>query len=161
MATVEREYDFDQSTYTLGGDGHDPSGEGENDDGSGSRGCVGQIILALIVYGLAILLAIFIPGADDFWGMVIGSEHEGIDWVRESSEVRLLVFAALLLALSPAGWRGALTAFLAGTVLTIIGWWIIPRDVWGLGFPDWYVNSSVGMYWLLWIAALGRSLARY
>ena len=100
---------------------------------------------AVVIYGVAIVLAIVIPGAGDFWGMVIGAESEGINWVQESSNARLLVFAAMLLLLSPAGWSGALISFLVGTVLTIIGWWLLPADVWGLPFPDWYVNNSVGM----------------
>lgn len=109
---------------------------------------------------MAILLAIAVPGAGDFWGVVIGAESEGVNWVRESSDVRLLVFFSLLILLFWANWGGALAAFLVGTVLTIVGWWVLPPDVWGLQFPDWYRNNSVGMFWLLWIAALARSLIR-
>ena len=90
---------------------------------------------AAVIYGVAIVLAIVIPGAGDFWGMVIGAESEGINWVQESSNARLLVFAAMLLLLSPAGWSGALISFLVGTVLTIIGWWVLPADVWGVALP--------------------------
>ena len=161
MAIVEREYDFEQSNYRPDGDGGlTPDGSG-NADGEGGSGCIGEIMWAVVIYGVAIVLSIVIPGAGDFWGMVIGAESEGINWVQESSNARLLVFAAMLLLLSPAGWSGALISFLVGTLLTIIGWWLLPADVWGLPFPDWYVNNSVGMYWLLWIATLGRSLARF
>ena len=159
MTTVEREYDLSQSTYGSDGGGSPLDGSGGREEAE-SSGCMGPLIWALIIYGVAILLAIFIPGAGNFWGMVIGAESEGVNWVRESSEVRLLVFFIMLVLLSPADWWGALIAFLVGTILTIVGWWILPADVWGLPFPDWYVNNSVGMYWLLWIAALARSLAR-
>ncbi len=161
MAVVEREYDFEGSTYGSSSGG-DPIPDGFGDaEQEGGSGCVSGIIWALVIYGVAIVLAIVMPGAGDFWGMVIGSEREGINWVRESADVRLLVFAVMLLLLSPAGWWGALISFLAGTVLTIIGWWLLPGDVWGLSFPDWYVDNSVGMYWLLWIATLARSLVRF
>ena len=160
MATVEREYDIERSIYTLDGDGSLRDGA-DGEEGGGGSGCIGDIIWALVIYGVAIVLAILIPGAGNFWGMVIGTESEGVNWVRESSNVRLLVFAGLLLLLSPAGWSGALVSFLAGTVLTIIGWWLLPADVWGLPFPDWYLNNSIGMYWLLWVATLARSLFRF
>ena len=160
MAVVEREYDFEGSTYGSGGDVDlVPQGSG-NAEQEGGSGWISGIVWALIIYGLAIVLALVIPGAGDFWGMVIGAEGEGINWVPASANVRLLVFAVLLLLLSPAGWWGALISFLVGTVLTIAGWWILPADVWGLPFPNWYLNNSVGMYWLLWIATLARSLAR-
>ena len=160
MAVVEREYDFEGSTYGSGGDVDlVPQGSG-NAEQEGGSGWISGIVWALIIYGLAVLLALVIPGAGDFWGMVIGAEGEGINWVPASANVRLLVFAVLLLLLSPAGWWGALISFLVGTVLTIAGWWILPADVWGLPFPNWYLNNSVGMYWLLWIATLARSLAR-
>ena len=116
---------------------------------------------ALVIYGVAIVLAIVIPGAGEFWGMVIGTEGEGVNWVQESADVRLLVFGIALFLLAPAGWWGALIAFLVGTLLTIIGWWVLPVDVWGLRFPNWYVDNSIGMYWLLWIATLIRSLVRF
>ena len=160
MATLEREYDVSQATYGSDGDGGltpEDSGNEEEDGG----GCLGEIIWALIIYGVAIVLAIVVPGAGDFWGMVIGTESGGVNWVRESADVRLFVFAIMLLLLSPAGSFGACIAFLVGTLLTIVGWWVLPADVWGLSFPDWYLNNSVGMYWLLWIAALARSLARF
>ena len=161
MAVVEREYDFEGSTYGSGSVG-DPVPEGSGDaEQEGGSGCISGIIWALVIYGVAIVLAIVLPGAGDFWGMVIGSEMEGVNWVRESPDVRLLVFGIALLLLSPAGWWGALIPFLAGTFLTIIGWWALPDDVWGLAFPDWYLDNSVGMYWLLWIAALARSLVRF
>ena len=160
MGVVEREYDFEGSTYGSGGDVDlVPQGSG-NAEQEGGSGWISGIVWALIIYGLAIVLALVIPGAGDFWGMVIGAEGEGINWVPASANVRLLVFAVLLLLLSPAGWWGALISFLVGTVLTIAGWWILPADVWGLPFPNWYLNNSVGMYWLLWIATLARSLAR-
>ena len=160
MAVVEREYDFEGSTYGSGGDVDlVPQGSG-NAEQEGGSGWISGIVWALIIYGLAVVLALVIPGAGDFWGMVIGAEGEGINWVPASANVRLLVFAVLLLLLSPAGWWGALISFLVGTVLTIAGWWILPADVWGLPFPNWYLNNSVGMYWLLWIATLARSLAR-
>ena len=159
MTTVEREYDLSQSTYGSDGGSSPLDGSGGQEEAE-SSGCMGPLIWALIIYGVAILLAIFIPGAGNFWGMVIGAESEGVNWVRESSEVRLLVFFIMLVLLSPADWWGALIAFLVGTILTIVGWWILPADVWGLPFPDWYLNNSVGIYWLLWIAALARSLAR-
>ncbi len=161
MAVVEREYDFEGSTYGSGSGGDllpEGSGDAEQEGGSG---CISGIVWALVIYGVALVLAIIIPGAGDFWGVVVGSESEGINWVRESADVRLLVFAIMLLLLSPAGWWGALISFLAGTVLTIIGWWVLPGDVWGLRFPDWYIDNSVGMYWLLWIATLARSLVRF
>ena len=160
MGVVEREYDFEGSTYGSGGDVDlVPQGSG-NAEQEGGSGWISGIVWALIIYGLAIVLALVIPGAGDFWGMVIGAEGEGINWVPASANVRLLVFAVSLLLLSPAGWWGALISFLVGTVLTIAGWWILPADVWGLPFPNWYLNNSVGMYWLLWIATLARSLAR-
>ena len=161
MAVVEREYDFEGSTYGSGGDG-DPILDGSgNSEREGGSGCITVIVWALVIYGSAIVLALVIPGAGDFWGMVIGAQGEGTNWVQASANVRLLVFAVSLLLLSPAGWWGALIAFLVGTVLTIVGWWILPADVWGLPFPDWYLNNSVGMYWLMWIATLARSLARF
>ena len=161
MAVVEREYDFEGSTYGSGSGGDLlPKGSSDAEQGGGS-GCLTGIVWALVIYAVAIVLAIVIPGAGDFWGMVIGAEREGINWVQESADVRLLVFAITLLLLSPAGWWGALISFLAGTVLTISGWWLLPGDVWGLSFPDWYVDNRVGMYWLLWIATLGRSLVRF
>ncbi len=159
MVTVEREYDFSDSTYGSGDGDYMPDGSDEGDEGR--SGCVGETVRAIVICGAAILLAIVLPGAGDFWGMVIGAESEGVNWVRESHEARLLVFAAMLLLLSPAGWWGALISFLLGTMLTVIGWWIVPDDVWGLPFPDWYINNSVGMYWLLWIASLARALFRY
>lgn len=161
MAVVEREYDFEGSTYGSSGGG-DPILEGSDDgEQEGGSGCISGIVWALVIYGVAIVLAIVIPGAGDFWGMVIGAEREGINWVQESADVRLLVFAIMLMLLSPAGWWGALISFLVGTLLTIIGWWVLPVDVWGLPFPNWYIENSVGMYWLLWIATLGRSLVRF
>ena len=160
MATVEREYDIDRSTYDLGGDGPPLDGYGGEEDGTGS-GCIGHLLWALVIYGVAVVLALVIPGAGDLWGMVIGSEREGVNWVQESANVRLLVFGIMLLLLSPAGWWGALISFLVGTLLTIIGWWVLPVDVWGLGFPNWYVDNSVGMYWFLWVATLARSLIRF
>lgn len=161
MAVVEREYDFEGSTYGSGSGGDllpEGSGDAEQEGGSG---CVSGIVWALVIYGVAVVLAIIMPGAGDFWGMVIGLEREGVNWVRESADVRLLVFGIVLLLLSPAGWWGALISFLVGTVLTIIGWWGLPADVWGLPFPDWYLDNSAGMYWLLWIATLARSLVRF
>ena len=161
MAVVEREYDFEGSTYGSGSGGDllpEGSGDAEQEGGSG---CISGIVWALVIYGVDIVLAIVMPGAGDFWGMVIGLEREGVNWVRESADVRLLVFGIMLILLSPAGWWGALISFLVGTVLTIIGWWALPDDVWGLPFPDWYVDNSVGMYWLLWIATLARSLVRF
>ena len=161
MAVVEREYDFEGSTYGSGSGG-DLILEGADDaDQGGGSGCISGIVWALVIYGVAIVLAIVMPGAGDFWGMVIAAEREGVNWVQESADVRLLVFAIMLLLLSPAGWWGALIAFLAGTVLTIVGWWILPDDVWGLPFPDWYLDNSIGMYWLLWMATLARSLVRF
>lgn len=160
MATVEREYDFTQSTYGSGDGDFVPDGSEDAEEDSGS-GCAGNVIWALVIYGVAIALAIVMPGAGDFWGVVIGTEREGINWVRESPNVRVFVFGILLLLLSPAGWWGALISFLVGTLLTIIGWWMLPVDVWGLPFPDWYLNNSVGMFWLLWVAALARSLIRF
>jgi len=161
MAVVEREYDFGGSTYGSGSGGDllpEGSGDAEQEGGSG---CLSGIVWALVIYGVAIVLAIVVPGAEDLWGMVIGSEREGINWVQESADVRLLVFAILLILLSPAGWWGALIAFLAGTLLTIIGWLVLPVDVWGLPFPNWYLDNSVGMFWFLWIASLARSLLRF
>ena len=158
MANVEREYDPTESTY--GYYSEDPPLDGGEGDGTGRSGCMASLLWAVVFYGVAILFAILAPGAGDFWGVVIGAESEGINWVRESSDVRLLVFFTILALLFWAGWGGALAAFLVGTVLTIIGWWVLPTDVWGLPFPGWYVNNSVGMYWLLWIAALARSLIR-
>ena len=131
MVTLEREYDFERSTYGSDGDGSSPDGSDGEESGGG---CIGEIIWALIIYGIAFVLAIVIPGAGNFWGMVIGAESEGVNWVRESSNVRLLVFAIMLL-LSPAGWWGAFISFLVGTVLTIVGWWILPADVWGAALP--------------------------
>ena len=160
MVVVEREYDFEGSTYGSGGDVDlVPQGSGSAEQEGGS-GWISGIVWALIIYGLAIVLALVIPGAGDFWDMVIGAGGEGINWVPASANVRLLVFAVSLLLLSPAGWWGALISCLVGIVLTIAGWWILPADVWGLPFPNWYLNNSVGMYWLLWIATLARSLAR-
>ena len=161
MAVVEREYDFEGSTYGSGSGGDStPEGSG-NAEQEGVSDCIGHLVWALVIYGVAIVLAIFIPGADDFWGMVIGLEREGVNWVRERPDVRLLVFGIMLVLLSPAGWWGALISFLVGTFLTIIAWWVLPTDVWGLRFPNWYFDNSVGMYWFLWIATLTRSLVRF
>lgn len=161
MTTVERQYDIDGSTFDFNADGS-PLDGGSGDDGGGSgSGCIGHLVWGLVIYGVAIVLAIALPGAGDFWGMVIGAEREGINWVQESADVRLLVFAILLLLLLPAGWWGALISFLFGTLLTIIGWWVLPVDVWGLPFPNWYLDNSVGMYWFLWVATLARSLFRF
>ena len=160
MTTVEREYDIDGSTFDFGGDGSPLDGSGGDEGGSGS-GCTGHLVWGLVIYGVAIVLAVVMPGAGDFWGVVIGLEREGVNWVRESADVRLLVFGILLLLLLPAGWWGSLIAFLIGTLLTIIGWWVLPVDVWGLPFPNWYIENSVGMYWFLWIATLARSLFRF
>ena len=160
MATVEREYDFDRSTYDFGGG--DPSLDGfDGEEDGGGSGCIGHLLWAAVIYGVAIGLAIVTPGAGDLWGMVVAAAGEGVNWVQESANVRLLAFSLMLLLLSPAGWWGALISFLVGTVLTMIGWWVLPVDVWGLGFPNWYVDNSVGMYWFLWIATLTRSLVRF
>lgn len=161
MTTVERQYDIDGLTFDFDADGSPLDGGSGDDGGGGGSGCIGHLLWALAIYGVAIVLAIVLPGAGDLWGMVIGTEAEGVNWVQESADVRLLVFGIMLVLLSPAGWWGALISFLVGTFLTMIGWWVLPVDVWGLRFPNWYIDNSVGMYWFLWVATLARSLFRF
>ena len=105
MATLEREYDFEGSTFDFGGDSPPLDGSGGEEDGG--SGCIGHLLWALAIYGVAIVLAIVLPGAGDFWGMVIGTEGEGVNWVQESADVRLLVFGISCCSRRPVG--GALS----------------------------------------------------
>ena len=133
----------------------------ESEDESEGSGCFGEIILALVIYGIAVGIVLLTPGAENVWGMELGTRGSEANWITENSEARLLAFAFILLLLSPLGWGAALFSFILGTILTIFGWWLAPADVWGLPFPDWYLNHSAGMYWFLWLATLGRALFRF
>ena len=59
MATVEREYDIDGSTFDFGGDS--PSLDGSGGEEDGGSGCIGHLLWALAIYGVAIVLAIVLP----------------------------------------------------------------------------------------------------
>ena len=72
MATVEREYDFSQPTYGSGDGDFLPDGS-EDEEAGGGSGCIGHVIWALVIYGLAIVLAVVIPGRRQF----LGHGHRG------------------------------------------------------------------------------------